>query len=295
MKSAAAGHGYGERSLHKTRHHKPCYNANGAGISADPTLTSAWTLCTLRDFWRTVRLAGFRAYLAPDVWPRSPGLATGVSGFRHRRSHRHPAFTPALLRSAKARRLRVSLPCAVAWPRPCSFADPDHRGLGAFAFPPLSFSARFPACPTKPRRALLKRARLHLAKAYCMQSLDERVDMFPRHPRDINHQKFKALRLFIPADLCPEDNLKLRLGRRSGNILKGKFSTFPRIPCGHGWISQRLVAFAIQRATSGAQSHLQTVISPLINHPDQGATRFFRRFRRLDCAGKANAAADRST
>lgn len=68
--------------------------------------------------------------------PRSPNLATGASEFRHRRSHRHPAFAPALPRSAFARRLSFPLPCAVAWPRPRSFADPVRCGLGAFAFSP---------------------------------------------------------------------------------------------------------------------------------------------------------------
>lgn len=57
--------------------------ANGAGIAADPTLTGVWTPCSVRDFWRTFRLAGFRAYLAPDVWPCSPNLAIGVLRLAH--------------------------------------------------------------------------------------------------------------------------------------------------------------------------------------------------------------------
>jgi len=59
-----------------------------------------------------------------------------------------------------------------------------------------------------------------LAEASSKPSLDERVDMFHRHPWDQNHRNFKALRLSVPADLCPEDKLKLRLSRRSGNIDK---------------------------------------------------------------------------
>lgn len=59
------------------------HNANGAGIAADPTLTSAWIPCSLRDFWRTFRLAEFRAYLAPDVWLCSPNLAIGVLRLAH--------------------------------------------------------------------------------------------------------------------------------------------------------------------------------------------------------------------
>ena len=47
----------------------------------------------------------------------------------HRRSRRHPAFAPALLRPFEARRPRCSLPCAVAWPRPCPFTDPGLRQI----------------------------------------------------------------------------------------------------------------------------------------------------------------------
>jgi hypothetical protein len=69
---------------------------------------------------------------------------TGVSGFRHRRSHRHPAFAPALPRSSSARKLRFPLPCAFAQPRPRSFTDPGHCALPACADCTLSFSARSP-------------------------------------------------------------------------------------------------------------------------------------------------------
>jgi hypothetical protein len=83
-----------------------------------------------------------------------------------------------------------------------------------------------------------------------MPSLDERVDMCHRHPWYQNHLNFKALRLSVPVDLCPEDRLKLRLNRRSGNIFKPEFSTDPRIACGHGWITQRFVAIAMTGAVS---------------------------------------------
>jgi hypothetical protein len=87
-----------------------------------------------------------------------------------------------------------------------------------------------------------------------MPSLDERVDMFHRHPRDKNHQNFRALRLSVPVDLCPEDRLKVRLNRRSDNIPKGEFSTLGDMACGHGWISQRLVAFAANERQSGNET-----------------------------------------
>jgi hypothetical protein len=51
------------------------------------------------------------------------------------------------------------------------------------------------------------------------------------------------LQLFLPVGLCPEDKLKVRLNRHSGNICAPQFSTFARIACGHEWISQRFVAF----------------------------------------------------
>lgn len=228
------------------------HNANGAGIAADPTLTSAWIPCSLRDFWRTFRLAEFRAYLAPDVWLCSPNLAIGASEFRHRRSHRHPAFAPALLRLPKPKgpgfRCHAQLPGRDRVPLPiraCGFSGLRH--------PCHPFRPDHPACPVKLRRALLKRARLHLAEASSKPSLDERVDMFHRHPWELNQQNFKALRRSVPVDPCPEDKLKLRLNRRSGNICALKFSTFARIPCGHGWISQQLVAFV----RCGAQERAQ--------------------------------------
>jgi hypothetical protein len=62
----------------------------------------------------------------------SPALAP-ASGFRS-----CPAAFP------EARSLRFQLPCAGAWPRPCSFADQSCCGLGAFAFPLHSRPARVP-------------------------------------------------------------------------------------------------------------------------------------------------------
>ena len=182
-------------------------------------------------------------------------LATGASEFRHRRSHRHPAFAPALLRLPKPEgpgfRCHAQLPGRDRVPLPiraCGFSGLRH--------PCHPFRPDHQACPVKLRRALLKRACLHLAEASSKPSLDERVDMFHRHPWELNHQNFKALRRSVPVDPCPEDKLKLRLNRRSGNIRKPEFSTFARIPCGHGWISQRLVAFVRCSAQERAQNHL---------------------------------------
>jgi hypothetical protein len=81
-----------------------------------------------------------------------------------------------------------------------------------------------------------------------MSSGDGRVDKCHRHPWDENLCNFKALRLSVPVGLCPEDKLKLRLNRRSGNIFNREFSTFAKIGCGREWISQRFVAFVARFA-----------------------------------------------
>lgn len=88
-----------------------------------------------------------------------------------------------------------------------------------------------------------------------MPSLDRRGDICHRHPWVKNCLNFKAFRLSVPADLCPEDKLKVRLKRRPGNIFGRQFSTSPRIGCGHEWISQRFVAFGVKMlAARGAVS-----------------------------------------
>jgi hypothetical protein len=119
--------------------------------------------------------------------------------------------------------------------------------------------ARFPACPVTQRRALLKRSGLPLAEASCMPSLDGRVDRCHRHPKDKNLQNFKALRRSVPVGLCPEDKLKVRFNRVSGNIRRTEFSTNPRIACGHEWISQRFVVFVMGCARLAARNRLRQV------------------------------------
>jgi hypothetical protein len=93
-----------------------------------------------------------------------------------------------------------------------------------------------------------------------MPSLGGRVDNCHRHLWDKNLGNFRALRLSVPVDLCPEDKLKVRLNRRSGNIPTGDFSTSGDLACGHEWISQRPVAFVAKRAKRRASNRLQIVI-----------------------------------
>ncbi len=64
-----------------------------------------------------------------------PVLRLALPEICHRRSRRHPAFAPALLRPFEARSLRCSLPCAVAWPRPRSFTDPGLRRFRTCVLP----------------------------------------------------------------------------------------------------------------------------------------------------------------
>lgn len=144
------------------------------------------------------------------------------------------------------------------------------------------------------RRALLKRARLHLAEASSKPSLDERVDMFHRHPWELNHQNFKALRRSVPVDPCPEDKLKVRFNRRSGNICTLEFSTFARIPCGHGWISQQLVAFVRCGAQERAQNRLQMVMRAPSDAAPRAATRIKRRAKARIYPARLRRASSRS-
>lgn len=237
----------------------PRHNANGAGIAADPTLTSAWTpLARMRPAnlphpprqgmlgarclaSGCLRLA---AGLARDL---SPALAP-ASGFRScpaepYRSPKPPMFAALRSRLAETASLYRSGLAAVRDLRPS----------------PSPVPARFPACPVTSRRSRLKRADLHLAEASCMPSLDRRVDRCHRHPWDKNPGNFKALRLSVPVASCPEDKLKLRLNRRSGNIPTRQFSTSGRLACGHEWISQRFVAFVANRVPQRERNRLQTV------------------------------------
>ena len=78
--------------------------------------------------------------------------------------------------------------------------------------------------------------------------------MFRRHLWAINHQNFKALRLSVPVDLCPEDKLKVRLNRRSDNSPTAEFSTSGDLACGHEWISQRLIAYRAKRLRDGNET-----------------------------------------
>jgi hypothetical protein len=103
------------------------------------------------------------------------------------------------------------------------------------------------------------------------------VDNSHRHLWDKNLVNFKALRHCVPNDHCPEDKMKVRLNRRSGNIPGPEFSTSGDLSCGHEWISQRLVVFVAKRAKRRASNHLQTVIlAPISRHTERSDSVFPR-------------------
>lgn len=230
-------------------------NANGAGIPADPTFTSAWML----QLWRSVRRTGPRSFRrrilgARCLTPDRPVLRLALSGFRHRRSRRHPAFAPALLRPF--RRPKPSLVrCLARSPGrsrvPLPIRSAAGWGLSPFRCAPVRPGSR----PVRCHRVSfpLQRGCLRLAEASCKPSLDGPVDRCHRHPWDQNLPNFKALRLSVPVISCPEDKLKVRLYRRSDNILRADFSTLHRLACGHGWITQRFVDFGGPKPGGGGR------------------------------------------
>ncbi|MEY4838671.1 MAG: hypothetical protein RLZZ475_2530 [Pseudomonadota bacterium] len=273
------------------------YNANGAGIAADPTLTSAWTPLAhdasgepSASFapgyaWRpmsSLSLPCLAAGLARDL---SPALAP-ASGFRSCpaapfRSPKPPMFAALRSRLAETALLYRSGLAAV----------PDLRPS------PSPVPARSPACPVTSRRSRLKRADLHSAEASCMPSLDRRVDRHHRHPWDQNSGNFKALRLSVPVASCPEDKLKVRLNRRSGNIPAADFSTSNALGCGHEWITQRFVAFVAKRVSGRERNRRQTVtLKARRRRSERGDSVFPIRFsaiRRPGCGARAAADAAR--
>jgi hypothetical protein len=130
-----------------------------------------------------------------------------------------------------------------------------------------------------------------------MPSLDRRVDSCHRHPWDQNPSNFKALRLSVPVVSRPEDKLKVRLNRQSGNIPSRDFSTSGRLGCGHGWMTQRFVAFIAKYAQMRERNRLQAVTLARASlraerrdslFPDRNGP-----IRRRDCAAPTAATADR--
>ena len=181
---ALAARGAADSRARGKGRHNAGPNANGAGIAADPTLTSAWTPLA-RDAsgepsasfapgyaWRpmsSLSLPCLAASLARDL---SPALAP-ASGFcscpaAPFRSPKSPMF--AALHSRLAETVSLS--------RSGLAAGPDLR------LSPSPDPARFAASPVALASLPLHQADLHSAEASCMPSLGRRVDSCHRHPWD---------------------------------------------------------------------------------------------------------------
>jgi hypothetical protein len=203
-----------------------------------------------------------------------PGLATGPARVSS------PALAPASgFRSCPAASFEARSPQILAALRRCLAEVVPYpiRACGGSGLAPVSItrSGQVSGLSGGSASLPLQRAGLHSAEAFCMPSLGRRVDNPHRHPWDENLRYFKALRLSVPVGLCPEDRLKLRLNRRSGNIPKPEFSTSARIACGRGWISQPLVAFVAKGMGGRPSNRLQTVTLPPASRAVRAATRFF--------------------
>ena len=200
-----------------------------------------WRRSRARSLFRNA--LGVRC-LAPRV--RSCDLRSKVSS---------PALAPASgFRSCPAIASEAETSIAIAMRSRSTEAASLYRSassLHRLAPLPLHDPARFLARPASLRHTHLQQADLRLAEASFMPSLDGRVDRCHRHPWDENRKNFKALRRSVPAGLCPEDKLKVRLNRPSDNIREAKFSTPGHLACGHEWINQRFVAFVTETWSSG--------------------------------------------
>lgn len=221
-----------ERAAMQEGHNAKGHNANGAGIAADPTLTSAWSshLALSEDSGPS----GKR--LAPDVSPsiRQAGLPVPS-----------PALAPA---SGPA---SVSHPIRRPAPRRLRRAETDQSLVAvhlerfryiAEASRVTSMASRNvrPAadCFSRPSRTVP----LLPVETFCRcPSRTARTDPLP-HPGLENYPGFRPLGHHPERLPCPSDELRLRLRSESFKFRNPDFSTFPRFRCGHGWISQRFVA-----------------------------------------------------
>ena len=108
-------------------HGRGAHKANGAGIAADPTLTSAWAA-----FLFGLAASRFGERLAPDVSPLDP--ANRTAWFCHRRSHRHPV-PPGFVAGPKARVVARASPRPdnPVWPAISPRASTEVVALGSMA------------------------------------------------------------------------------------------------------------------------------------------------------------------
>lgn len=98
------------------------------------------------------------------------------------------------------------------------------------------------AFPMTPFRASLKQADLHLAEAFCMSALRQRVDSRHRIYKTRKCSLIQSLAAFLSEPPCSEDKLKVRWNRCFDKAPKAELSTFGDIACGREWKTQPLIA-----------------------------------------------------
>jgi len=206
------------------------------------TLYLARHLADLPPRWLQ-RILGARC-----LTPACPVLRLAHSGFRHRRSRRHPAFAPAL-------------PRPIRWPKPPCVRCPSTRwaevaflsrsvalrvgGFRRFHCAPFRPGSRPVRCHRLSPPTLSRQLALGRGLPHAVSSLG-RGQMSPPS-LGIKPPELQAFRLSVPRASRPEDSWKVRLIRRSDNRLSRDFSTSRAIACGREWINQRFVAFVAKR------------------------------------------------
>ena len=210
-------------------------NANGAGIAADPTLTSAWSSVSSAPEGASVSKAlGARCLsacpkarvLSPALAPasgvclRSPVLALGRS------------LPPARHPLGQCRDRWLVLPafsngCFRFYPSASSIADQT-----------IGLTADIASHSPQTSRLASGRNLRHAA------SQKVRGQM-PPHLWNFEAVEFQCLVARSSMPSCPEDKLKVPPNRGFGKCGKVEFSTFAQITCGRRWISHQFVAIRV--------------------------------------------------
>lgn len=211
----------------RNRPHSKCMGkANGAGISADPTLTDAWS---------SVLAEPSRKRLAPGVSAtvRRTGRTASVTGARTGIRFR-PAARWIRRSAAATRRFRDR-----------SNLDGRRSRTVPRRLALLRFLDLRPDRPASRRRCF----RVLLKRSTCIRPKPSAG--VPRRPRGqfpSRRNGLESFSVFRSLDRQPRsfprpfDSPKLRRENESRKIASPRLSTFRGIRCGHEWISQPLVS-----------------------------------------------------
>lgn len=181
------------------------------------------------------KAAAFPKRLAPDVSPivrqaghpvPSPALApaSGSAPFAH--PVRRPA--PRQLGGSETGRSLMAVPLE---------ARSNRRSSARSRRSPTGSSGRQRIAFTT-----LSNGALASSRSLLQVSLKGRADSIRRLIRVEKCPGFRSLDRHPERLSCPSDDLRLRPQTESGKLRNPDFSTFHGFRCGHGWISQRLVA-----------------------------------------------------